>query len=337
MRNSQRQMRKKAVLIGLAVFCFGILLGGCRSSEKEDSSAGLQGKIIIFHAGSLAVPVDHLIEGFQKIHPGVTFETEAAGSRAAARKVSELGREADLVMSADYQVIENLLIPEFASWNILFARNTMVLAYTDASLYREEINAENWYQVLLRDEVIFGRSDPEVDPNGYRTLMVWQLAEKYYGEPGLYQRLDQASPPENMRPKETDLIALLQRGEMDYAFNYLSVAVQHNLNYLILPEEINLSSKDYEQFYQQAQVKLGGTRPGQTLTVRGKAIIYGATIPESAPRPDLAEEFLLFVLGPQGREILREQGQPPLEPPLGLHSDRLPPELRKVVQPLEGN
>ncbi|MFO7902919.1 MAG: hypothetical protein R6U98_09680 [Pirellulaceae bacterium] len=40
--------------------------------------------------------------------PDVTFETEAAGSRTTARKVSELGRGADLVMSADYTVIDNL-------------------------------------------------------------------------------------------------------------------------------------------------------------------------------------------------------------------------------------
>ena len=45
------------------------------------------------------------------------------------------------------------------------------------------------YEILQKEDVKFGRHDPDQDLGGYRTLMVWQLAEKYYGVSGLYQKL----------------------------------------------------------------------------------------------------------------------------------------------------
>ena len=53
----------------------------------------LEGKLVIFHAGSLTVPLDELTAAFQAQNPKVTFETEASGSNDAARKISELGRD----------------------------------------------------------------------------------------------------------------------------------------------------------------------------------------------------------------------------------------------------
>ncbi|MFO7917707.1 MAG: hypothetical protein R6V13_06490, partial [Anaerolineae bacterium] len=58
--------------------------------EETPQETDLEGKLIIFHAGSLTVPVDELAKAFQVDHPNVTFETEAAGSRTTTRKVSEL-------------------------------------------------------------------------------------------------------------------------------------------------------------------------------------------------------------------------------------------------------
>ncbi|GAI28734.1 unnamed protein product, partial [marine sediment metagenome] len=96
-------------------------------------------------------------------------------------------------------------------------------AYTNKSRFGNEINRDNWYEILQRDGVRYGRSDPNQDPCGYRTLMVWQLAEDYYNAPELYDKLYGAAG-ELIRPKEVDLIALLESGDLDYAFEYSSVA-----------------------------------------------------------------------------------------------------------------
>jgi molybdate/tungstate transport system substrate-binding protein len=301
----------------------------------EPQEAELEGNLLIFHAGSLTVPVDEMTKAFQEQHPDVTFETEASGSNAAARKISELGREADLMMSADYTVIDELLIPEFADWNVRFARNTMVIAYTDQSQYADEINSDNWYEILLREGVIYGHSEPDADPCGYRTLMVWQLAEQYYDEPGLYEKLKESCPPENVRPKSVELIALLQSGDMDYAYEYRSVAVQHGLNFIELPDEINLSMVEHADFYSQASVEIAGAEPGEQMTMVGKPIVYGVTIPNNAPSPDLATAFVEFLLGPDGQAIMEEQGQPPIVPPVSADVDALPDPLKEMVEPAE--
>jgi len=166
----------------LALLLVFALLAACVPTQAQSpESSDLSGKLIIFHAGSLTVPVEKLTTAFQEKYPDVSFETQAGGSRSMARKISELSLPADLMMSADYTVIDNLLIPDFATWNVQFARNSMVIAYTSQSLYADEINSDNWYDILTRDGVIYGHSDPNADPCGYRTLMVWQLA----GLPGI--------------------------------------------------------------------------------------------------------------------------------------------------------
>jgi len=299
----------------------------------ERRSPHVSDELIIFHAGSLTFPVDKLSTAFEELYPGVEILSEAAGSRITARKVSELGREADIVMSADYQVINTLLIPEYAMWNIQFATNSMVIVYSDHSTYSGEVNPENWYEILTRDGVVVGRSNPHADPNGYRTLLVWQLAESHYGHPGLYDSFLAASPEENIRPKEVDLIPLIQTGEMDYAFSYHSIALQHDLAYIDLPPEIDLSDPSYEEFYSLATVELDGHTPGAVILRQGEPIIYGVTIPNNAPNPDLAVQFLQFLFSPDGREILSNQGQIPFIPPVAEGFDNLGTNLQQLVEP----
>jgi molybdate/tungstate transport system substrate-binding protein len=239
-------------------------------------------------------------------------------------------------MSADYTVIDKLLIPDFADWNVRFARNTMVIAYTDQSEHADEFSAENWYEILAREGVIFGHSESDADPCGYRTLLVWQLAEKHYNEPGLYERLDENCPPENIRPKSVELIALLESGDMDYAFEYRSVAVQHGLKFVELPDEINLSMVEQAEFYSQASVDIAGSEPGETMTMVGKPIVYGVTIPNNAPNPDLAVAFVEFLLGPEGQAIMEGQGQPPIVPPVSTDVEHLPDVLKGIVESADG-
>ena len=162
-------------------------------------------RLVIFHAGSLSVPLEAVEKEFKKIEPSVDVRRESAGSVESARKITELHREADILAVADYKVIEDILIPAFASWSVIFARNHMVIAYTDRSRFADEINSSNWYEILLRKGVEYGRSDPDKDPCGYRTLMVWQLAERFYGKPGLSDTLLKGCPAKNVRPKEVRL------------------------------------------------------------------------------------------------------------------------------------
>ena len=71
----------------------------------------------------------------------------------------------------------------------MFAGNEIVLAYTEKSKYADEIDEENWYEVLRRPGVKFGFTNPNDDPCGYRNQVVLQLAEIYYGDHEIYDNL----------------------------------------------------------------------------------------------------------------------------------------------------
>jgi len=151
--------------------------------------AGPSGKLAMFHAGSLSVPLAAMEKAFEAKYPGVDLQREPAGSQKCARKITDVGKPCDIMASADYKVIDKLLIPGYADWNIRFATNQLVLCYTDKSAYADKVNVDNWYEILQKKDVVWGHSDPNLDPCGYRSLMVIQLAEKALKKPGLYKKL----------------------------------------------------------------------------------------------------------------------------------------------------
>jgi molybdate/tungstate transport system substrate-binding protein len=300
------------------------------------SQAGAKEKVIIFHAGSLTVPFAEMEKAFEAKYPDLDVMREAGGSTQMARMISELNKPADIMASADFTVIDKVLIPAKADWNIRFASNQLVLCYTDKSRFANEVNADNWYEILSRPGVIWGHSDPNLDPCGYRSLMVLQLAEKYYQQPGLYDRLIANRPKENIRPKSVELVSLLKTGNMDYAWEYLSVAVQHELKYVKMPDKINLGNYQEDEFYAQAKVKVTGNQPGTWITQTGISCTYGVTIVRDCPNPKGAVLFLQYLLDPDGGlKILKDMGQPPFIPcrvPTEKMKNQLPAELQKLVE-----
>jgi molybdate/tungstate transport system substrate-binding protein len=268
------------------------------------------GPLVVFNAGSLAHPMRELLTAFQRRNPSVRGVHESSGSLEAARKLTELGKIPDVLAVADYRVIEKLLMPRYATWHAAFASNAMVLAYTDRSLGATETGPDTWWRILLRPGVRSGHSNPSLDPNGYRTLMVFQLAETHYREPGLARRLAARVPARHIRPKEADLTALLQVGELDYAWSYRSLATTAGLRWVELPAEINLSDPALAGRYSTATVRLPGAsmRGADSVEFRGEPIIYALTIPSGALHRAAAEAFVRFVFAPEGQDILRRSG-----------------------------
>jgi molybdate/tungstate transport system substrate-binding protein len=295
-----------------------------------------KGKLVMFHAGSLTMPFETMEKAFEKQYPGVDLQREASGSQAAARKITDLKKPCDIMVSADFKVIDKLLIPGYAEWNIRFATNQLVLCYTDKSKFAAEVSAANWYEILQRKGVVWGHSDPNLDPCGYRAVMVLQLAEKYYRKPGLYDKMIASRPLENIRPKSVELVSMLQTANMDYAWEYLSVAVQHGLRYVVLPDEINLGNYKQDPFYSQAVVKVTGKKPGEYMEMMGESVTYGITLLKDAPNREAAIAFLKYMLDPQGGlKILKDQGQPPFVPcrvPTDQMKSLLPADLRGLVE-----
>ncbi len=315
-------------LLGVAFIGLACARGDDRGTN---TSAGDESPLVVFNAGSLARPIRAALDPFAA-REGVRFEQEQAGSLETARKVTELGRVPDVIALADYAIFPQLLVPEHASWYARFARNRMVLAYTERSRHADIVNPVNWWQIILRPGVETGHSDPDLDPAGYRSLLVMQLAERYYRQPGLAERLNRAIPARNIRPKEIDLVALLETAELDYAFEYESVARGASLDFVAFPDSISLGNMAHSAFYETAAVRVVGRRPGDSLTVRGEPIVYALSIPRRAPHPRLAERFVMFLMSEDGRRVLRANHLDALdsavlsgeEAPSGLSARRAP-------------
>jgi molybdate/tungstate transport system substrate-binding protein len=323
-------LKHQLIKMGIVFFFAGLIVLPCSSGAEP------RGKLIMFHAGSLSVPFAAMEKAFETAHPKADLLREPSGSQKAARKISELNKPCDIMASADYQVIDKLLIPDFADWNVRFATNQLVLCYTEKSRHSKDVRADNWYQVLQREGVSWGHADPNLDPCGYRSLMVLQLAEKYYEQPGLYDKLIANRPKENIRPKSVELISLLQTGNLDYAWEYLSVAVQHRLKYIVLPDKINLGNYQYDDFYAQAVVRVTGNEPGTFMEMKGKSCTYGVTLIKNAPNREAAIAFLGYMLDPKGGlKVLRDMGQPPFIPcrvPTKEMKASLPEALQSLVE-----
>ena len=312
------------IVIRLLVIA-AIIVAGCKNRGPVKPK-----EIIIFHAGSLSVPFKQLADEYEKKNPGIKIIREAAGSLVCARKITELKKPCDIIASADYLVINELLIPEYATWSIRFATNEIVIAFQEKSKYAADIDSANWMDILLRKDVTFSRSDPDSDPCGYRTVLTFKLAERFYGKPGLADKLVSKNR-DFIRPKEVDLVALVESNAVDYMFQYKSVAIQHDLKYIELPDEINLSDPSKNDIYNSVSIDVAGSSPGSKITVKGEYINYSLSVLTEALNKKEAVDFISFLLGNAGMDIFRKNGQEPIVPFSTEQPDLIPEELQKYL------
>lgn len=352
-------MRRYTIQCMIAVLLFASLLAGCRSGPPAEKTP-----LVVFCAGSLILPFDALEKAFESEHPEVDVLNECHGSIQVIRHVTELHEPIDVVATADHALIPMLMYavenPDsglpYASWAIRFATNHLALAYSPRSDFAGEIDAGNWYEVITRPGVSLGIADPRFDASGYRALMALKLAESYYAQPIILDSViqDQFTTPVNVfqagsmalitvpeiletipasplviRGASIQLIALLESGDLDYAFEYESVIRQHGLEWVPLPDQINLGSPEFSEQYQQVQVNLNFQRFTSVQPFfRGEQIGYGLTIPSNASHPQAAGQFIAFLLGQQGQQIMADHYQPLLDPVSCDFPDRVPAALQ---------
>ena len=356
----------------LALFLALILgLTSCNGAQPQVSPNPAQKTPpVVFAAGSLIQPFDALEKAFETKYPHIDVLPEYHGSIQVIRHATELHEPIDIVASADAALIPMLMYvtenPEtgqpYADWYIRFASNHLALAYHKDSKYADEINAENWAEVLARPDVRIGFADPRFDAAGYRGLMAFALAEQRAGRYDLFapmfdgqftygltifrdDDLTTITVPEIfetkrgahvvLRGSSIQLVALLQSGDLDYAFEYESVIAQHNLGLLRLPDEVNMGEAAFENLYKSVQVNLDFRR---FATVKpeflGERIGYGITIPSSSPNPEAAALFIEFLLSPEGRAVMNEYHHPLFETALADGYENLPEALKTLTVPL---
>jgi molybdate/tungstate transport system substrate-binding protein len=325
--------------------------------------------LVVFAAGSLIKPFNDLKQAFEAKYPNIEVQNEFHGSIQVMRHAAELHEPIDVVATADHALIPMVMYQSTdpasgkknASWYLRFATNRLGLAYSLKSKYANEINADNWSEILTRQDVKVGLADPRFDASGYRSMMVVRLAQDVLNKPDLFEKIfgdafkypvmvdEEMKPiiirvPEILETKKSShlvlrgssiqLLALLESGDLDYAFEYESVIKQHGLKLISLPAQLNLGDAGQVDVYHQVMVKLDFQRFASVKPeFVGDQIGYGVTIPAGAPHPKEAELFIAFLLSPEGKKIMAGDFHPLLEPVTADHYDFVPDTLKPLSQP----
>lgn len=347
-------MKKNFIIFLIfTVFCAAVFMCGCtgngeKTPGEEQGQSGESKVLKVFHAGSLAAPMEEMEKAFENKYSNVDVQLYSGGSTKLAKEITELQKTCDVYASADYLLIPDLMVPDYASWYATFAKNKIVLCFTEDSKYADSVNADNWYEILGGGDVAWAFSDPNLDPCGYRSLMTIQLSESYYNDDMLFDNLVSknskiTTTDENgvtiVNAKETDpkyplsidaksinLITGLEAGNLDYAWEYRSVAEQNadsGIKYIELPEAVDLSSVNFADSY--AKVKIDTTAGVMTAT----PVVYGVTVPKNSENPDVGIKFVEMLVGKTGQEIMNNAGQPAIVPADGYLD--VPAELAAVL------
>ncbi|MBR1368044.1 tungsten ABC transporter substrate-binding protein [Methanocalculus chunghsingensis] len=308
----------------LLLMVFIVLISGCTGVQDEKTT------LRVFAAGSALGPLATIEAEYEEIYPMVDVQIHGHGSIQVIRQVTDLRRQADLVVVADESLIPDMMfqpmgegLGNFTEEYYPFATGAIVIAYTERSAYADEITDENWHTILRRPDVRIGFSNPMLDACGYRALMVVKLAENYYHDEKIFDEMlgNHIHPPPRIittssgttihlpemiqpdgdkvriRDGSIFLLSLLETGGIDYAFEYRSVAEEHGLHWIDLPPEIDLSSEMYDEEYGVVTVHLGFQRFSSIGMDRtGQPIVYAAAIPSTAPNKEEAVRFLGFMV-----------------------------------------
>jgi len=320
----------------LAITVAAVVIAGIVAYELLPHS---KPELKIATAGSLLPPFTDLNGNFSSDR-GVNIDYIAKGSVAIYRDLLELGKEYEIIALADVSLVKDLYNKGIVVAYSKFVTNAIVLAYTQNSKYASEINKENWYEIIMRADVKVGFSNPNMDPCGYRALAVMALASQYYNV-DIFERIVENNTnikmetsgnnidiivPETLdvntnkliiRDKSADLEALLQSGELDYAFLYRSTAKDLGFKYIELPSEINLGDNKFNENYARITIKLLG---GKHI-VKIKTIVYGIGITKYGINNNYVRKFIEFVYSEKGLEILRSHGFNVLNPSFETKGD----------------
>jgi len=297
----------RSTLILIATTCVALGCGtrdtraasGRDADTRANALPGAKTTLTVLHAGSLARPLRAALDSFTA-RTSIPVATISSGSLEAARRITELHDIPDVIALADEEVFPSLLMPRDVSGYFVFARNRMVTTIN--------IDSTNWYRVIAAPDAEVGRSDPNLDPAGYRALLVLQLAERAYHAPALERSVLARSPMRNVRPKSADLTALLETGALDYAFVYESSARSAKLRWIPLPPSIDLGDDAMAAEYARVSLRVTGRTRGDSITVRGAPIRYALAVPITAPHPGGASQLASFLISPDGLRAMRNAG-----------------------------
>jgi molybdate/tungstate transport system substrate-binding protein len=271
-------------------------------------------EVFVMYAGSLLNIIEDIIGPAFKNESGYTIVGEGKGSVQVSNLIRDGFRTPDVFVSAGTIPIVRLMNTTTATdplvdWLLEFGSAEMVISYSPNSPYFNDLEKARkgemlWYEVISQEGFKFGRTDPELDPKGYYTVITSNLANIYYNDSSIKDRiLGKDRNPKQVFPEET-LKSLLELGQFDAVASYKHEVVIRDLPYITLPDQINLGNSKFSDFYKRANYTLESDQ----RVIHGEPVIFSVTIPKTVKNLDGAISFVNFILSKNGSELLENQG-----------------------------
>jgi molybdate/tungstate transport system substrate-binding protein len=196
------------------------------------------------------------------------------------------------------------------------ASTEMVIAYSPKSKFAPDFEAaaqgkKNWYEVLQTPGLRFGRTDPATDPQGQNIIFAMLLAENFYKQPGLADKILGGYQNQQQIFAEPSLLSRLEAGQIDASSGYLSAATSHHLPFVTLPDEINLSNPDMDaKWYKNRAIHHHAAQRQRVDAEYATVGVLPAVLKDSR-HPALAEKFVEFLQSPEGQKLFKDNGYSP--------------------------
>ena len=293
-----------------------LLTGACILAASAAQAAGA---LRVAYAGSMGVVMDRFLgPAFAKAN-GVEYQGIGQGAYGLARQLQGRLLQADVFISITPGPIDILRNAGMIGAAVPVASTQMVITYSPKSRFLPELEAaaqgkKPWYEVLQTPGLRFGRTDAAIDPQGQNIIFTMLLAQNYYAQPGLADRILGGTQNTQQIFTEASLLSRLEAGQLDASSGYLSAARSHHLPFIRLPEEINLSNPEMEaKWYKAVQfsIKLPS---GKQATLSTQPLVFYAAVLKNSKQPALAGKFVQFLQSPEGQKMLGNNGY---SPPMG--------------------
>jgi molybdate/tungstate transport system substrate-binding protein len=272
-------------------------------SVRPARAAGV-GTVNVLYAGSLVNLMEHGVgPAFDKLIHG-QFQGYAGGSNMLANEIKGRLRQGDVFISANPGVNNDLMGPangNWVTWYVTFAQSTLVIGYNPSSRFAADLKNKPWYEVVRQPGIRIGRTDPKLDPKGKLTIDLLQKAARIHKLPNLSREvLGAAENPDQVFPEE-NLVGRLQSGQLDVGFFYSTETADLKIPAIKLPPETTLSAH------------------------------YTATMLRDAPNPAGAAQFIDFLLGGDGRELMHQHGLDLVTPSIDGDAGSVPAAVRSAL------
>src|SRR5579875_1228053 len=332
-----------AALAGIA--CLGAGLAACSSSPSPSGgsaspgpsgSAKPTGTVNVAYASSLQYLNEKIVSPAFTAAQGYKFSGRSQSAGALEAEIASGEISPDVFESVGGDNITPLE-PTFTKWYVQYAGTSIVVAYNPKSKYASQFKAiadgkqpmSSLFTLMEKPGFKLGRTDPNIDPQGADFIEMLELAQSQYKLPSdtvsrILGTSDLGTANSSQIYAESSLDSTLESGQLDAASAYITQAIQLHLDYIKLPDTINLGDFADAAQYKKATVTLtsGKVKKGSPqvidITLVGKPTAAGTA-------------FVRYTLSSAGLAQYKQGGYTVLRPTVFGDSSAVPGAIKSEL------